>query len=592
MFATLLMMTMAANDGHLPPLIDWKGKSESLLQTTGPLTTDFELSLGTESPDYVATVQFIERLVAANPTQFSQMTIGTSDEGRAIPMIVATEQNQFSPAMLKNNNKPTILIQAGIHAGEIDGKDAGFMLLRDIATGKRRDILSKVNILFIPILNVDGHERSSIYNRINQRGPVVMGFRTNGKNLNLNRDYTKLDTPEIRAVLKVINEYEPTLYIDVHVTDGADYQYDVTYGFNPHFSSEAPAISSVLEETFKPLIDSKLEQYGHIPGPLVFAMDKRDFKQGLAGWVATPRFSNGWGDLRGLPSILVENHSLKPYKQRVLGTYAFFDGVIDAISLHHEDLHTAVKNERSFIPGKLVVDRAYAKQPDFISFKGIEYARFDSALSGTKEAKYLGKPLNYEKLPIFWQKEVKKVVDVPKYFFIPPVYANVVTKLKLHGIEVTNVSSFPEGIELKQLSVNEFQFDKLPFEGRMRVSASFEGKRIERDIKGWYQVNTQQAFGELAVHLLHPEAPDSFFQWGEFNTIFQRTEYVENYALEPYARNLLKENPNLALEFDALVRENKSFANDPEKRMDWLYRHTPFYDQAYLQYPILLGVIK
>jgi hypothetical protein len=592
MFATLLMMTMAASDSHLPPLIDWKGKSESLLQTSGPLTTDFELSLGIESPDYATSVQFIERLVAANPTQFSQITIGTSDEGRAIPMIVATEQNQFSPAMLKNNNKPTILIQAGIHAGEIDGKDAGFMLLRDIATGKRRDILSKVNILFIPILNVDGHERSSIYNRINQRGPVVMGFRTNAKNLNLNRDYTKLDTPEIRAVLKVINEYEPALYIDVHVTDGADYQYDVTYGFNPHFSSEAPAISSVLEDSFKPLIDAKLEHYGHIPGPLVFAMDKRDFKKGLAGWVATPRFSNGWGDLRGLPSILVENHSLKPYKQRVLGTYAFFDGVVDAISRHYDELQTALKNERSFIPGKLVVDRAYAKEPDFISFKGIEYARFDSALSGTKEAKYLGKPLNYEKLPIFWQKEVKKVVDVPKYFFIPPVYANVVTKLKLHGIEVTNVSSFPEGIELKQLSVDEFQFDKLPFEGRMRVSASFEGKRIERDIKGWYQVNTQQAFGELAVHLLHPEAPDSFFQWGEFNTIFQRTEYVENYALEPYARNLLKENPNLALEFDALIRENKSFANDPEKRMDWLYRQTPFYDQAYLQYPIILGVIK
>lgn len=134
-----------------------------------------------------------------------------------------------------NDKKPTLLIQAGIHSGEIDGKDAGFMLLRDIAVGDKKALLDKVNILFIPILNVDGHERSSEFNRINQRGPVEMGFRTNAKNLNLNRDYTKLDTPEIRALVKVVNQYNPQLYLDIHVTDGADYQYDVTYGFYAYF---------------------------------------------------------------------------------------------------------------------------------------------------------------------------------------------------------------------------------------------------------------------------------------------------------------------------------------------------------------------
>ncbi|CCQ12071.1 FIG00951757: hypothetical protein [Pseudoalteromonas luteoviolacea B = ATCC 29581] len=590
MFANLVLFSLATTTAYLPPLMPWQGSSEQLMQTQGPLTTDFELGGGLVSPNYARTLEFVDRLVAANPTQFKKEIIGTSDAGRDIVMIVATEQSQFSSAMIRNNDKPTILIQAGIHAGEIDGKDAGFMLLRDIATGKRRDILNQVNLLFVPILNVDGHERRGEFNRINQRGPTEMGFRTNGKNLNLNRDFTKLDTPEVRSILNVINEYQPELYVDVHVTDGADYQYDVTYGFNPEFSSESPAIATVLETRFKPRIDEKLSDFGHVPGPLVFVMDKREFKKGLAGWVATPRFSNGWGDLKSLPTILVENHSLKPYKQRVLGTYAFYDGVISALVEHREELKTAVKNEKSFVPTELVVERGYASEPDYIQFKGIEYSKFMSSLSGQHEVKYLGKPFNYEKLPIFWQKEIKHTVKVPHSFYIPAVYSEIITKLKLHGVEVIKVDALDQDIKIKQASVKSFKFDKLPFEGRTRVSATFTYNTLhEVDLSGWYQVNTQQPAGELAVHLLHPEAPDSYFQWGEFNTIFQRTEYVENYALEPYARTLLKENPALALEFDTIVRENKGFASDPEARLAWLYEKSPFYDNAYLKYPILIG---
>ncbi|MFT7567624.1 MAG: hypothetical protein ACI846_001934, partial [Pseudoalteromonas distincta] len=498
-------------------------------------------------------------------------------------------QGFFEARQMANSTKPTIFIQAGIHSGEIDGKDAMFMLLRDIATGKRRDILKKVNILFIPILNVDGHERSSAFNRINQRGPAKMGFRTNANNLNLNRDFTKLDTPEVRSVLKVINDYNPNLYIDVHVTDGADYQYDVTYGYNPVFSSESPAVSDTLNQFFKPLIDDTLAKQGHIPGPLVFVMDKRDFKKGLAGWVATPRFSNGWGDLKSLPTILVENHSLKPYKQRVLGTYVFLDGAITALSKHSHELANAVKKEQEFVPKQLIVKRGYAKQADTIAqFKGIEYSSSMNSLSGQNEVKYLGKAHTYTDLPIYWQKDVQHTVEVPKAFFIPPVYSNIIEKLKLHGVSINKL----EGANtqpLKVAKVAEYTFDKAPFEGRFRVSATFDYvPAINVDLDGWYQVNTQQKAGELAVHLLHPEGPDSFFAWGEFNTIFQRTEYMENYALIPYARQMLKDNPKLALKFDEKLKD-KSFASDAEARLNWLYEQSPFYDQAYLKYPILMS---
>jgi hypothetical protein len=590
MFASLVFLSAVVTlDSHLPPLMPWHGNSVSLLQEKGPLTTEFELSDGTLSPNYDETMAFVDRLVAANPTQFKLKTIATSSAGRAVKMLVANEQGLFDAEQLVADTKPTIFIQAGIHSGEIDGKDAMFMLLRDIATGKRRDILSKVNILFIPILNVDGHERSSQFNRINQRGPVEMGFRTNGLNLNLNRDYTKLDTPEVRGVMKVINQFKPDLYVDVHVTDGADYQYDVTYGYNPVFSSESPSVSEALDNLFKPVIDAKLEKAGHIPGPLVFVMDKREFKKGLAGWVATPRFSNGWGDLRSLPTILVENHSLKPYKQRVLGTYVFIDGAIDALAANDKALNEAVRKELDFKPTQLVVERGYAKQPDTIEFKGIAYSRSESALSGQSEVKYLGQPKDYDALPIFWQKEVRKTVNVPSAFYIPPAYSHIIEKLKLHGIKVDKVTE-NVSVPLTQAIVKDYSFAKAPFEGRFRVDASFDYTKVDSlNMLGWYKVSTEQPYSELATHLLHPEAPDSFFAWGDFNTIFQRTEYVENYALMPYARQMLKEKPALALEFDQKIREDKQFANDPQARLDWLYERTPFYDQAYLKYPILMS---
>jgi hypothetical protein len=590
MFISLLVLSASmANNSHLPPLLPWEGASTSLLQQQGPLTTDFEISVGVSSPNYADTMAFVDRLVAANPTQFKSKTIGYSNSKRAIKMLIASEQGFFDAGQMANSTKPTVLIQAGIHAGEIDGKDAMFMLLRDIATGKRRDILKKVNILFIPILNVDGHERSSAFNRINQRGPVKMGFRTNANNLNLNRDFTKLDTPEVKSVLAVINDYNPNLYIDVHVTDGADYQYDVTYGYNPVFASESPAISDALNRYFKPVIDQTLTDQGHIPGPLVFVMDKQEFKSGLAGWVATPRFSNGWGDLRSLPTILVENHSLKPYKQRVLGTYVFIDGAIEALAAHKDKLANAVKKEQQFVPKQLIVKRGYAEQADYIKFKGIAYSKSMNALSNQQEVSYLGKKQDYDKLPIFWQKEVQHTVEVPKSFFIPPVYTDIIEKLALHGVSINKLSG-ANTQPLKMAKVSQYSFDNAPFEGRFRVSARFDYVPATNvDLDGWFEVSTQQKAGELAVHLLHPEAPDSFFAWGEFNTIFQRTEYMENYALLPFAEKMLSDDPKLAEAFNKKLKQDKAFATNPEARLNWLYEHSPFYDQAYLKYPILMS---
>jgi hypothetical protein len=349
------VFSQASRQAVLPPELPWNGKSQSLIASKNdPWITPAEQSDFTRTPRYDETMKWLQRLAAAAP-ELKMVSLGKSSEGRDIWMVIASKEHAFTPAALRATGKPILLAQAGIHSGEIDGKDAGMMLLRDMTVaGKKRGLLDKVNFLFVPILSVDAHERFSAYSRINQRGPIEMGWRTNARNLNLNRDYTKLDTPEMQAMIRALNEWDPDLYFDIHVTDGADYQYDITCGYNGKHGY-SPAIAAWLDEAWQPTIERDLKMMGHIPGPLIFAANWRDFQQGMVDWTASPRFSNGYGDLRHLPTVLVENHSLKPFKQRVLGTYVMLP-MAERMLAEDAQLQAAFEQ-------KLKADSSFAKNP-------------------------------------------------------------------------------------------------------------------------------------------------------------------------------------------------------------------------------------
>jgi murein tripeptide amidase MpaA len=219
----------AAPQDFLPPASPWHGASEALIaKPDNPWITPAERTQLLDTPDYEATIAYLKKLCAASP-RLELQSFGYAAQGRALYVVVATKEKDFTPAALRASGKPTVLAQAGIHSGEIEGKDAGLMLLRDIAFGGKDTLLDHANLLFIPIFNVDGHERRSEWNRPNQRGPAHMGWRATAQNLNLNRDYVKADAPEMRALLGLLNTWLPSLYLDLHTTDGVDYQYDVTY---------------------------------------------------------------------------------------------------------------------------------------------------------------------------------------------------------------------------------------------------------------------------------------------------------------------------------------------------------------------------
>lgn len=179
-----------------------------------------------------------------------------------------------------------------------------------------------------------------------------MGWRTNAQNLNLNRDYAKLDTKELRAVVKVMNEYNPVLYMDIHVTDGADYQYDITFG-GIGLQGNSPGISQWLETIYKPAADKDLLAQGHIPGPLLLALNDRDFSEGNIWILGSPRFSDSYGNLRHMATLLIENHSLKPYKQRVLGTYVLLESTLNLLATDGQMLRQITEKDKTIRDSKV-----------------------------------------------------------------------------------------------------------------------------------------------------------------------------------------------------------------------------------------------
>jgi hypothetical protein len=585
LFCTLASWKVFAQD-IMPPALPWDGKSRELIvNVSDPWATPFEKSGGLESPTYTETMAWLEKL--ANESAYLTMTnAGISEQGRVIHLVIASLDQDFSASELSTSNKPLILIQAGIHAGEIDGKDAGMMLLRDIALGDKKELLTKANILFIPILNVDGHERRSQFGRVNQRGPVEMGWRTNAQNLNLNRDYTKLETAGIKTIANIINKYDPDLYIDVHVTDGADYQYDITYGYVAT-GGYSPAISSWLSTAFQPEVDQALKNMGHIPGPLLFAANGDDFSSGNIAFSFSPRFSHTYGDIRHMASILIENHSLKPFEQRVLGTYVFLEQAINSLGDHFEALQSAVKSDsnqpKESIPVKFKFRETLA---DSMQFLGVASSKVKSEITGAEYVKWEGKPIT-QVVPSLLMDVPELSVPVPKAYWIPAEWGNVIEKMKQHGIEFETLTESKE-LKLEFSTVENYKMGNQPYEGMMRVQSSDLNKKYKTLSlnPGSVRIKTDQPLGELVVILMEPESVDSFYQWGYFNTIFTQTEYMETYIMEPLIAKMLAEDGDLKKRFEDKKAAEPDFAKSPRAIYQWFYAQTPYFDQNWKVIPV------
>lgn len=574
---------------YLPPSPEWHGASESLMaKPDNPWVTPAEKTGLTDSPNYADTIAWLEKLAAASP-HIKLIDFGFSAQGRSLYVVVASKEGADNAEALMKNKRPTLFAQAGIHAGEIDGKDAGLMFLRDLAFGDKAALLDHANFILLPVFNVDGHERSSEWNRPNQRGPIHQGWRTTAQNLNLNRDYMKADAPEMRAILEALQAWQPELYLDLHVTDGIDYQPDITYGHNGYGGQFAwsPHIGKWLDEVLDPILDQALVDAGHIPGPLIFAQNNRDLTEGIAVGTSSPRFSTGYGDLCHIPTILVENHSLKPYKQRVLGTYVLLAAALRGLGANADSVRAAIDADSDARPEKIPANYGVPRETGAkMDFAGIAFETYDSPASGTKEVRWLGTKKTYAGIPIHSDVNGATLAR-PKAYYVPVTKPDVIERLRAHGIEMDELSEATT-VHVTLARLVDPKPTAMPFEGhhQLKVGRVEWETRDEEYPAGSVRISTDQPLGDLAMMLLDPLSDDSFLAWGFFPEILQRTEYIEGYVIAPLAEKMLADDPKLKAEFDAKLAADPAFAKNPTARLQWFYRRSKFYDDRYLLYSV------
>jgi len=560
----------------------------------GRWVTDFERSGGLKTPRYAGTMAYCRRLEAASPW-IHVTSFGVSPQGRPLPLVILARDRAFDPAAVRRTGRAVILIQSGIHAGEIDGKDASLMLMRDIAVTKQLPrLLDSTVLLFVPIFNVDGHERFGPFNRINQNGPEEMGWRTTAQNLNLNRDYMKCETPEMQAMLRLFNAWLPDLYVDCHVTDGIDFQYDITYAVEPPPYLDR-GVSDWVRETLLAEALPAVEKSGHKIFAYVFPREDRDLSKGLNAGASTPRFSTGFAALQNRPAVLIETHMLKPYKVRVEGTYQFLKGMISAVNRRPSLLRAAVQQaDRAVVlagsaydPGRwfplafglgTISDRR-------VLFLGVKEVRDISPLSGGERLQYTKDTVSLW-VPLYDRVTVTDSATIPPAYVIPPEWTFVPEKLRRHAVALERLTR-ETTLEVDSYTFSDVRFSGRPFEGRHMVTFALSPTHERRVYPaGSIVVRTAQRAGRIVMNLLEPKGPDSFAAWGFFDAIFEQKEYAEPYVMEQAGAKLLAEDSVLAGEYSARVNADTAFARNPGARLNWLYQHSQWRDRLQNVYPV------
>jgi hypothetical protein len=564
-----------------------------LPQITDEWITYFEKSGFTATPGYDMSMEYFQKLADYSPwAEFK--SFGISPQGRELKFLIVSKDKAFSLPESKEILKPIVLIINGIHSGEIGGKDASMLLLRDILITKEKEFLiDSVTLLIVPIFNVDGHERMSRYNRINQNGPEEMGWRTTAQNLNLNRDWMKADAPEMRAMLKLYSEWLPDFIIDTHATDGADYQYTVTYSVEK-FSNIYSGTANWLKDKFIPSLENGVKEKGFLVHRYIYL---KKWSEGLDGgiidWASSPRFSTGYAALQNRPCLLIETHMMKPYKERVYSTKAMLETVIEIVNTNATDLidlnlEADIKSAENLLEQKkhLPVSFEESDKYDLIDLKGYEYYREPSQISDSDKLVYSDVKKEFK---VKFYNDIVPIdsVQLPEAYLIPKEWSNLVDVLKTHGIQVSPLE-VDTLIEVAKYHFKTVKFDTTSYEGRQRVNFEYDLIREKRNVpSGTFYISTNQRTIRVIANLFEPKSGDSFIRWGFMNSIFEQKEYFENYVMEKIAEEMLSKDAQLREDFQTKLNEDEEFRNNPEERLNFFYKRSPYYDKNYQVYPLM-----
>ncbi|WP_435137565.1 M14 family metallopeptidase [Formosa sp. A9] len=564
----------------------------SLVITTGlhaqinnTFLTHFEKSNGTETATYQEVIQFYETLAKSFP-EIHIETVGQTDSGKPLHLITLNPDKDFNFSEI-GEDKRILLINNGIHPGESDGIDATMMLFRDLAQGKIK--MPKHTVLTtIPIYNIGGSLNRNSSSRTNQNGPKDYGFRGNARNYDLNRDFIKSDTKNSKAFAEIFHKVNPDVFIDNHVSNGADYQYTLTHLFTQH-NKLGGDLGNYLHTQMMPELEQQLAAKNWDITPYVNVFNQVP-EIGFSQFIDHPRYSTGYTTLFNTLGMMVETHMLKPYKQRVEGTYELMISMIDLIEKDYKTIkvlrdqaNRTFANTKTY-PLNWVVDTTKSST---LQFKGFEGSYTTSKITGLKRLQYdRNKPFTKS---VTYQNYFKSTtsINIPKAYIIPQGWYPIIALFELNQVKMKPLET-DQTFLVEAYKIEDFETSETPYEGHyLHKNTKISSKTVSKTFRtGDIYIETNQPAIRYLLETLEPQAVDSFFNWNFFDSILQQKEHFSPYVWEDLALELLNNNPELKAEFEAKQQTDSDFSKNWYAQLDWLHKHSKYYETTHLQYPV------
>ena len=551
--------------------------------------THFEKTEGLETPEYHDVINYYKELSNVY-SEISVFEMGETDAGLPLHLVVYNTDGKTQLNSIKNSTKNRVLINNGIHPGESDGIDASMLLLRDIV---QNDSLKKqyqnTIISVIPVYNIGGSLNRNSHTRANQNGPTEYGFRGNTRNYDLNRDFVKQDTKNAEAFAEIFHTLDPDIFIDNHVSNGADYQYAITHLFTQH-NKLGGALGDFIETEMRPGLEQSMLQKKIPITPYVNVWGGTP-KQGWSQFYDSPRYSTGYTTLFNTFGMMVETHMLKPYKIRVEQTYELLLSMLDFAEDRSEDIKTIRKNAIDEILKKKTYPIAFEihhqKEPSIIQFRGYEGKIIDSKVTNGKRLTYdTSKPYSE---PVNYYNEFRptKETTIPKAYILRQGWRRVIERLNNNQISYTQFKK-DTTLVVETLHVDNYKTRTSAYEGHyLHYNTSIKIDSIAVHFsKGDLYIPVNQKGARYLMETLEPEATDSFFNWNFFDTVLQQKEGYSGYVFEDVAEQILKENTHIKDVFEAKKAANKDFAKNPRAQLNFIYKRSLHYEKAHLLLPI------
>lgn len=550
------------------------------------ITTRFEKSKGTQTPTYAEIVEWWQNLDNTSG-KVKMLTMGMTDAGYPLHLIVVSNNGDYNFNNIHRNNKRVILINNGIHPGEPDGVDASMLLVRDIVINKYK-IPDNIVLAFIPIYNIGGCLNRSANYRVDQNGPEEFGFRGNSQNLDLNRDFIKCDSRDARAFTEIFHLTDPDVFVDNHVSNGADYQHVMTLLTTQH-NKLGGVMGEYLRTRFEPGVYSSMKEKGLDLVPYVNSFGDTP-ENGWPEYWDSPRYASGYAALWHTFSFVPETHMLKPYDQRVKATYALMQSFIEFTAANSAEIKKLrdqtklnVRTQTEF-PLSWTLDRSQFKE---VLYKGFESGRKPSDISGLPRL-YYDRTKPFEKqIKIFNHYTVKNSVKKPVAYIIPQGWWKVIDLLKLNKVEMRQLKK-DTVVNVEAYKIDEYktlprQYEMHHLNTDVKVSASRQQIQFR---KGDWYIPLNQVANRFVVETLEPHAEDSYFAWNYFDTILGQKEGYSAYAFEDIAAEYLKTNPALRTKLEEKRNSDTAFAKDGRAQLNFVYQQSQWYEPVHMRYPV------